>query len=162
MFQRWCCVDDRSASSIKENIEPGLLSWWRSPRERVSTLFYTFYSKKEEAWVRRITSTITGTWPLREILQPAIYVVVRLKRRLSRAIRSKTIGQRESKVCKRIGVRQGPVLIVETRGQGQEGRPPIDLLSRIVTFTLFNMLLQYNLNITLPQIYCRKNSYIWF
>ena len=153
MFQRWCCVDDRSASSIKENIEQGLLSWWRSPRERVSTLFYTFYSKKEEAWVRRITSTITGTWPLRESLQPAIYVVVRLKRRLSRAIRSKTIGQRESKVCKRIGVRQGPVLIVETRGQGQ------DLLSRIVTFTLFNMLLQYNLNITLPLIYCRKNSY---
>ena len=103
---------------------------------------------------------INHHWDLTPERDPTACNLCSGKRRLSRAVRSKTRVQRESKVCKRIGVRQSPVLIVETRGQGQEGRPPIDLLSRIVTFTLFNMLLQYNLNITLPQIYCRKNSYI--
>ena len=34
----------------------------------VNNEVYTFYSRKEEGWVRRITSTITGTRSLRENL----------------------------------------------------------------------------------------------
>jgi len=33
----------------------------KSDRERGSTPFYAFFSRKEEGWVRRITSTITRT-----------------------------------------------------------------------------------------------------
>ena len=98
---------------------------------------------------------INHHWDLTPERDPTACNLCSGKRRLSRAVRSKTRVQRKSKVCKTIGVRQRPVLIVETRGQAQEG---IDLLSRIVTFTLFNMLLQYNLDITLPLIYCRKDS----
>ena len=71
-------------------------------------------------------------------------------------------GQRKSKDCKRVGVRQGPAFIVATRGQGQAASPSVDLSSIFVTFTPFLHVMQYNLSITLPLIYCRKDSHTDF
>ena len=132
--------------SIIGNIEPVTQLMTKSEGESINSILRLLLQKGGSMGQE---DNINHHWDLTPERDPTACNLCSGKRRLSRAVRSKTRVQRKSKVCKRIGVRQRPVLIVETRGQSQEASPPIDLLSRIVHLPLFYMLLKYYLDITL-------------